>query len=115
MLLANKNNTFAGNFGFVGNKMAFTRVKTTKIKAILLLTKQCKYYLFNHNVYKTIEIYLLKLIHSFKSILSYEMVLVVCEGRFFEQMGDAMGFAQKIVLEQTTSALGERLFYIMLL
>jgi hypothetical protein len=30
---------------------------------------------------------------------------VVCEGRFFEQMGDAMGFAQKVVLEQTTSAL----------
>jgi hypothetical protein len=31
---------------------------------------------------------------------------VVCEGRFYEQMGDAMGAAQKVVLEQTTSALG---------
>jgi hypothetical protein len=30
---------------------------------------------------------------------------VVCEGRFFEQMGDAMGFAQKVDLEQTTRAL----------
>ena len=31
---------------------------------------------------------------------------VVCEGRFFERLGDAMGAAQKVVLEQTTSALG---------
>jgi len=40
---------------------------------------------------------------------------VVCEGRFFEQPGDAMGAAQKVVLEQTTGEVGERLFYIMLL
>ena len=39
----------------------------------------------------------------------------VCEGRFFERLGDAMGAAQKVVLEQTPCALGERLFYIMLL
>lgn len=29
----------------------------------------------------------------------------VCEGRFFERLGDAMGAAQKVVLEQTPSAL----------
>jgi hypothetical protein len=34
------------------------------------------------------------------------VVKVVCEGRFFELLGDAMGAAQKVVLEQTTSALG---------
>jgi hypothetical protein len=40
---------------------------------------------------------------------------VVCEGWFFERLGDAMGAAQKVVLEQTTSALVWRLFYITLL
>ena len=30
----------------------------------------------------------------------------VCEGRFFERLGDAMGAAQKVVLEQTPCALG---------
>jgi hypothetical protein len=33
------------------------------------------------------------------------MAFLFCEGRFFEQMGDATGFAQKVVLEQTKSAL----------
>ena len=40
----------------------------------------------------------------FNGIMS--VVKVVCEGRFFELLGDAMGAAQKVVLEQTTSALG---------
>ena len=35
---------------------------------------------------------------------------MVCEGRFFERLGDAMGAAQKVVLEQTTSALGVAAF-----
>jgi hypothetical protein len=35
-------------------------------------------------------------------------VIGVCEGRFFERLGDAMGDAQKVVLEQTPA----RLFYI---
>lgn len=30
----------------------------------------------------------------------------VCEGRFFERLGDAMGAAQKVVLEQTPCAVG---------
>ena len=34
------------------------------------------------------------------------VVKVVCEGRFFELLGDAMGAAQKVVLEQTPCALG---------
>jgi hypothetical protein len=34
------------------------------------------------------------------------ILTVVCEGWFFELLGDAMGAAQKVVLEQTTSALG---------
>jgi len=36
----------------------------------------------------------------------YGAVKVVCEGRFFERPGDATEAAQKVVLEQTTSALG---------
>ncbi len=36
----------------------------------------------------------------------FGILKVVCEGRFFERLGDAMGAAQKVVLEQTTSALG---------
>ena len=31
---------------------------------------------------------------------------MVCEGRFFERLAGAMEAAQKVVLEQTTSALG---------
>ena len=34
-----KNDTLTGDFGFVGNKMAFTIGKSLKLKAILLLTK----------------------------------------------------------------------------
>jgi len=45
----------------------------------------------------------------------FVILRVVCEGRFFERPGDAMEGAQKVVLEQTTSAVGEGLFYIMLL
>ena len=30
----------------------------------------------------------------------------VCEGRFFERLGDAMGAAKNVVLEQTPCALG---------
>ncbi|WP_445452464.1 hypothetical protein [Flavobacterium sp. 25HG05S-40] len=37
-----KNDTLTGNFGFVGNKMAFTIGKLTEIKAVLLLTKAMK-------------------------------------------------------------------------
>ena len=37
------------------------------------------------------------------------------EGRCFLQLGDAMGAAKKVVLEPLARALGERLFYIMLL
>ncbi len=36
----------------------------------------------------------------------YGILTVVCEGRFFEWLGDAMGDTQKVVLKQTTSALG---------
>ena len=34
----------------------------------------------------------------------------VCEGRFFERLGDAMGAAQKVVMEQTTRALAGAAF-----
>ena len=41
----------------------------------------------------------------FKDKTSYGAVSVVCEGRFFERLGDAMGAAQKVVLEPLASAL----------
>jgi hypothetical protein len=34
------------------------------------------------------------------------ILTVVCEGRFFERLAGAMEAAQKVVLEQTASALG---------
>ena len=34
-----KNDTLTGNFGFVGNKMAFTIGKLTEIKSLLLFAK----------------------------------------------------------------------------
>ena len=41
-----KNNTLAGYFGFVGDKMAFTIGKLTKSrKPFYYLQKQCKYFL----------------------------------------------------------------------
>ena len=36
----------------------------------------------------------------------FGILTVVCEGRFFERLAGAMGAAQKVVLEQTTSAVG---------
>jgi hypothetical protein len=37
-------------------------------------------------------------------------VIGVCEGRFFERLGDAMGAAQKVVLAQTPCTLGVAAF-----
>ena len=47
-----------------------------------------------------------EILFQFKINACYGTVKVVCEGRFFERLGDAMGAAQKVVLEQTASALG---------
>jgi len=47
-----------------------------------------------------------EILFRFKINACYGTVTVVCEGRFFERLGDAMGAAQKVVLEQTTGALG---------
>jgi hypothetical protein len=56
-----------------------------------------------------------EIIVSILKKMLFVILRVVCEGRFFERPGDAMEGAQKVVLEQTTSAVGEGLFYIMLL
>ena len=39
MVLANKNNMLAGDFGFVGNKIAFTTGKLTKIESYFIIYK----------------------------------------------------------------------------
>ncbi len=55
---------------------------------------------------------------NYKRKVSTEMENVVIdsgEGRCFLKLGDAMGAAKNVVLEPLAQALGERLFYIMLL
>ena len=49
-----KNDTLTGNFGFVGNKMAFTQGKLTEIKSHFITYKSNvnTSYLFNHKVDK---------------------------------------------------------------
>jgi hypothetical protein len=54
---------------------------------------------------KTIEMFMRDYCLNFKERF-FGVLKVVCKGRFFERLGDAMGAAQKVVLEQTTSALG---------
>jgi cellobiose-specific phosphotransferase system component IIC len=67
-----------------------------------------------HFAAKTIVMFLGNYYMNFKKMF-FGVLKVVCEGRFFEWLGDAMGASQKVVLEQTTSAWAKRLFYITLL
>ena len=81
-----KNNTLTGNFGFVGNKMAFTQGKLTEIKSHFITYKSNvnTSYLFNHKVDKTVTVNVLK--SNEKRNASYEMANVVKdsgEGRCF--------------------------------
>ena len=81
-----KNDTLTGNFGFVGNKMAFTQGKLTEIKSHFITYKSNvnTSYLFNHKVDKTVTVNVLK--SNEKRNASYEMANVVKdsgEGRCF--------------------------------
>ena len=112
-----KNDTLTGSFGFVGNKMAFTIGKLTEIKSHFITYKSNENTSYlNTKLIKTVTVNVHKSDGNRK--YSYEMENVVKdsgEGRCFLKLGDAMGAAKNVVLEPVASALGERLFYIMLL
>jgi hypothetical protein len=47
-----KNDTLTGDFGFVGNKMAFTIGKLTETKSLFITYKSNAYFLFKHKADK---------------------------------------------------------------
>ena len=80
-----KNDTLTGNFGFVGNKMAFTIGKLTEIKSHFITYKSNENTSYlTTKLIKTVNVYVLK--SNYKRIVSDEMVNVLKdsgEGRFF--------------------------------
>ncbi len=107
-----KNDTLTGNFGFVGNKMAFTIGKLTEIKSHFITYKSNENTSYlNTKLIKTVTVNVHKSDGNRK--YSYEKENVVKdsgEGRCFLQLGDAMGAAKNIVLEPLASALGVAAF-----
>ena len=103
-----KNDTLAGDFGFVGSKNGFTIGKSLKIKAVFRTYKS------NENttdlfakLLKTVTVNVLESKYNRK--VSDEMANVVKdsgEGWFFEQPAGAMEATQKVALEPLASALG---------
>lgn len=74
--LANENDTLTGNFGFVGNKMAFTIGKLTEIKSHFITYKSnenTSY--FNRKLIKTVTVNVLERKNNRK--VSYEMAKVL--------------------------------------
>lgn len=80
-----KNDTLTGNFGFVGNKMAFTIGKLTEIKSHFITYKSNENTSYlTTKLIKTVNVYVLK--SNYKRIVSDEMVNVLKdsgEGRCF--------------------------------
>jgi hypothetical protein len=80
-----KNDTLTGNFGFVGNKMAFTLGKLTEIKSHFITYKSNENTSYlTTKLIKTVNVYVLK--SNYNRIVSDEMVNVVKdsgEGRCF--------------------------------
>lgn len=80
-----KNDTLTGNFGFVGNKMAFTLGKSTEIESHFITYKTNAYTSYlNTKLIKTVTVNVLKRDGNQK--YSYEMANVVAasgEGRCF--------------------------------
>lgn len=85
MVLANKNNMLAGDFGFVGNKMAFTTGKLTKMESYFIIYKSNeKTSYLNTKLIKIVNVSVLK--SNYKRKVSTEMEYVVTdsgEGRCF--------------------------------
>ena len=80
-----KNDTLTGDFGFVGNKMAFTIGKLTEIESHFITYKSNENTSYlTTKLIKTVNVYVLK--SNYKRIVSDEMVNVLKdsgEGRFF--------------------------------
>ena len=71
-----KNDTLTGNFGFVGNKMAFTIGKLTEIESHFITYKSnANTSYLNTKLIKTVNVYVLK--SNYNRIVSDEMVNVV--------------------------------------
>jgi len=85
MVLANKNNTLVGDFGFVGNKIAFTTGKLTKIESYFIIHKSNENTSYlNTKLIKTVNVSVLK--SNYNRKVSSEMKNVVedsGEGRCF--------------------------------
>ena len=83
--MANENNTLAGYFGFVGNKIAFTKGKLTKIESYFIIYKSNeKTTYLNTKLIKTVNVSVLK--SNYNREVSSEMENVVTdsgEGRCF--------------------------------
>ena len=93
-----KNDTLTGNFGFVGNKMAFTIGKLTEIKSHFITYKSNENTSYlTTKLIKTVNVYVLK--SNYNRIVSDEMVNVVKdsgEGRFFSMQAGARKHRKKL-------------------
>jgi hypothetical protein len=71
-----KNDTLTGDFGFVGNKMAFTIGKSTKIERHFITYKSNENTSYlTTKLMKTVNVYVLK--SNYNRIVSYEMGMLL--------------------------------------
>jgi hypothetical protein len=93
-----KNDTLTGYFGFVGNKMAFTIGKSTKIESHFITYKSNENTSYlTTKLMKTVTVNVLK--SNYNRIVSDEMVNVVKdsgEGRFFSMQAGARKHRKKL-------------------
>ena len=93
-----KNDTLTGDFGFVGNKMAFTIGKLTEIKSHFITYKSNENTSYlTTKLIKTVNVYVLK--SNYNRVVSDEMVNVVKdsgEGRFFSMQAGARKHRKKL-------------------
>ena len=80
-----KNNTLAGDFGFVGNKIAFTKVKLTKMESYFIIYKSNENTSYlNTKLIKTVNVSVLKSNYKRKVFSEIENVVTDSgEGRCF--------------------------------
>ena len=112
-----KNNTLAGDFGFVGSKNGFTTGKSLKVKAIFRTYKSNENTSYlNAKLIKTVTVNVHK--SNGNRNYSYEMVNVLKdsgEGRFFSMQAGARKHRKKLSWSHWQARWVWRLFYIMLL
>jgi len=98
IILQIKNDTLAGNFGFVGYKMAFTIGKLTDIKSHFITYKSNENTSYlTRKLIRTVNVYVLK--SNYNRKVSYEMATVVKdsgEGWFFSMQAGARKHRKKL-------------------